>query len=110
MIQLQQEKQGNEEKLQKKLDEKRSAIKEWEKNSKKVYKELKHNEMMQQKERYELLTKIKSLKSKVDLQRTTIKDQEKQIGNLKRKQVVAISKTQLATIEEKQDAAGAFAN
>lgn len=47
MVQLQQEKQANEEKFQKKLDEKRSAIKEWEKNSKKVYKELKHSEMMQ---------------------------------------------------------------
>ena len=109
-VQLQQDKQANEEKFQKKLDEKRSAIKEWEKNSKKVYKELKHKEMMQQKERYELLTKIKSLKSKVDLQRTTIKDQQKQISNLKHKEVVAISKTQLATIEEKQEAAGAFVN
>ena len=75
-----------------------------------MYKELKHKEMMQQKERYELLTKIKSLKSKVDLQRTTIKDQQKQISNLKHKEVVAISKTQLATIEEKQEAAGAFVN
>ena len=56
------EKQKSEEKLQKKIESQRAALKEWEKNSKKVYKEIKHNEIMQEKERYELLLKIKELK------------------------------------------------
>ena len=69
------EKQVNEEKLNNKIQEKRDAIKEWEKNIKKMHKEIKHNEMMQQKERYELLSKIKDLKSRLGDQRKQMKEQ-----------------------------------
>ena len=65
----------NEEKLNNKIQEKRDAIKEWEKNIKKMHKEIKHNEMMQQKERYELLSKIKDLKSRLGDQRKQMKEQ-----------------------------------
>jgi len=51
-----------EEKLQKKIEAQKASLKEWEKNSKKIYKEIKHNEIMQEKERYEMLLKIKQLK------------------------------------------------
>lgn len=35
-----------EQKLNKKIEAQRASLKEWEKNSKKVYKELKHKEIM----------------------------------------------------------------
>ncbi len=47
------------------IEEKRNNIKEQTKNMKTVYKEMKHNEIMQQKERYELLLKIKEFQDKV---------------------------------------------
>ena len=47
------------------IDEKRTNIKEQNKNMKAAYKEMKHSEIMQQKERYELLLKIKEFQDKV---------------------------------------------
>lgn len=84
--------------MQKKIESQRAALKEWEKNSKKVYKEIKHNEIMQEKERYELLLKIKELKTKVLEQRKDIKSYQTQISVLKHKENEAHAKKQLATI------------
>ena len=39
-----------------------------------MYKEIKHNEIMQEKERYEMLLKIKELKNKTVEQRKEIKE------------------------------------
>lgn len=97
LLRAQEERKVSEARLNKKLEEKRNAIKEWEKNSKKVYKDIKHNEVMQQKERYELLTKIKELKNKVSTQRKDIKEQQTQIAVMKHKEAVALSKEALAS-------------
>lgn len=53
------EKAKKEEKLNKKIEQQRESLKEWEKNSRQVYKELKRNEILQEKERYEMLLQLK---------------------------------------------------
>lgn len=80
------EKGKKEEKLQKKIESQRASLKEWEKNSKKIYKEIKHNEILQEKERYEMLLKIKEYKNKIATQGKELKTQESTISALKRKE------------------------
>lgn len=48
-------KNKNEEKLNNKIQSQKASLAQWEKNSKSVYKELKRNEILQEKERYEML-------------------------------------------------------
>lgn len=63
-----------------------------------MYKEIKHTEIMQEKERYELLLKIKELKNKVTEQKKDIKTQESKISSLKRKANEAEATKQLASM------------
>ena len=58
------------------IEEKRSNLKEQTKNMKTVYKEMKHSEIMQQKERYELLLKIKEFQDKVKQQKKDIQHKD----------------------------------
>lgn len=51
-----------------------------------MYKDLKRNEILQEKERYEMLLQIKQLKTKANEQRTEIKAQEKKINKFKQKE------------------------
>lgn len=48
-----------EENLNIQIESQKASLREWEKNSKRVYKELKRNEILQEKERYEMLLQIK---------------------------------------------------
>ena len=75
-----------EQQLNKKIDRQRESLKEWQKNSKQVYKELKRNEIMREKERYEMLVSIKQLKAKVEDQGKVIKTYQKEIQKFKQKQ------------------------
>lgn len=52
---LLEDKTKKEEKLTKKIEQQKASLKEWQQNSKKVYKELKRKEILQEKERYEML-------------------------------------------------------
>lgn len=54
-----------------------------------VYKEMKHSEIMQQKERYELLLKIKEFQDKVKQQKKDIQRKDTEIQMFKHKEVVA---------------------
>lgn len=71
------------------IEEKRSNLKEQTKNMKTVYKEMKHSEIMQQKERYELLLKIKEFQDKVKQQKKDIQRKDTEIQVFKHKEVVA---------------------
>ena len=64
-------------------------LKEQQKNMKTVYKEMKHSEIMQQKERYELLLKIKEFQDKVKQQKKDIQRKDTEIQMFKHKEVVA---------------------
>lgn len=63
---LLEDKTKKEEKLTKKIEQQKASLKEWQQNSKKVYKELKRKEILQEKERYEMLLQIKQLKTKAN--------------------------------------------
>ena len=73
------EKTKKETKLNKKIEVQKASIKEWQQNSKNVYKDLKRNQILQEKERYEMLVQIKQLKAKVTEQKTELKDYDKQL-------------------------------
>ena len=77
------EKTKKEDKLNKKIEQQRESLKEWEKNSRQVYKELKRNEILQEKERYEMLLQLKQMKNKIAEYQVEINDQKKQIDRFK---------------------------
>lgn len=92
------EKTKKEDKLNKKIEQQRESLKEWEKNSRQVYKELKRNEILQEKERYEMLLQLKQMKNKIAEYQVEINDQKKQIDRFKLEDNMAQTKAQLANL------------